>query len=635
MSKYGSLEDFGRAFQQQGKTDFPKQFANGDFKDAYNSIKEYPIKEQQRFTFKKDVAIVYYEMFKYEFSNQRFVKAEKRLEHAYNLDPHNELFTKRRKLFNNRKMQSEMLIEKAENNLLEPPKRNEPNFKYIQKSYSMGVYKWKRDPERSNHKWSNFITDFKGGDKKLSFLLGQLLGDFTLKRTDLIKYCDIIVPVASDPNRSYQRGFEITQVLAEGVAQIVAMPIIDTYLERNPSDHAKNLRKLELINSYFSKPEKAKQIKNKTVLLIDDICTSGRTLDTCAQHLINGGAKAVYSVVLSRAESTQKRVDHGTVISSSGNRNTQKLADWFRVMRADKLGPVKIKNLVNKYGNPSNVLSKSVKELQTNKGIGEKVAKAIKAQNKNKKDYHPEAIEQYELAERISSQIWDITDNSYPSILYKSKMPATILNVRGNSEYLTNIEKSIAIIGSRDITEDSRNFIKEIMPHLVKDGWTIISGMALGVDATAHNACLDNNGYTVGVLGTGVDVVYPKNNSQLFNRMINNGVLISEFNIGSPVSEMRLRKRNKVIAGLSNVVFVVQTKPKGGAMNAVRSSKENTRPVITWSSDKIINKEEYLGNKEIIENELGYGVTSYDIVTQIKNVCEEFKKSVEEQLSLL
>lgn len=636
MSKtFKNFEDLAKAMKKQERLNFQEHFEQGKYNDAFDSISSYPLRKQQKFPYKKDIGIVYYEMFKEKFSNQSFKDAGKLLEHAHNLDPHNELYLKRRKLFDERRLKSEFLIEEAEKNLLEQPKINEPRFKFIKQSYSMGVYKWKGDSDRASHEWSNFITDFKGGDKRLSMLLGQLLGDFVLKRTNLVKSCDIIVPVASDPKRSYERGFEITQVLAEGVSQVIAMPVVGNYLMRSESDHAKNLRKLELVNSYFSKPEKSKQIEGKSILLIDDICTSGRTLNTCAEILVHGGAKSVYSVVLARAESTMKRIDHGAVIYSAGDSRTRRLAAWFRLMQSEKLGPVKIQKLIEKYGTPESVLSQSEKELKTNKGIGEKVAKGIISQSKSKKDYHPEAIEQYEFAERIKCKIWDISEKDYPQILFKSKMPSTILNIRGNDKYLSNIKKSIAIIGSRDITNDSKEFIRTIMPDLVKDGWTIISGLAIGVDATAHSSCLDNKGYTVGVLGNGVDIIYPKENKQLFNRMIKDGVLVSEFNFGSSVSEMRLKKRNKVITGLSNIVFVVQTMPKGGAMNAVRAAKENTRPVITWNDEKIINHKKYSGNKEIIESDLGYGITSYNIIKQINDVCDDFRESVEAQLSLL
>lgn len=628
MKRFDSFEDLFKDVENDKISDFHDYFSNSNYQKAYVQVSDISLKEQQQLLYKKDIAKVYYEMFKIKFSNQDFNAASEMIDRACNLDSHYELYLRRRKIFTNRKQERRINIEEAENKLLEQPRIREPNFHYIKQSFSMGVYKWKGDPDRSGHKWSNFISDFKEGDKLLSDILGELLGDYIVKRTNIIGKCDIIVPVASDPVRSYKRGFEITQKLAEGVSNIVAMPICGTYLIKNSNDHARNITKLDLVNSFFSAPEKAKQIKNKSILLIDDICTSGRTLDACAKNLLQGGAKAVYSVVLARAESTNKRIRTGSAISSSGDKKIQKLADWYRLMGSDKLGPVKIKYLIDKYLEPKDVLALSVEELKTVRGIGEKIARGIKEQCEADIDYYSQASKQYVLSEGLNSHIWNITDDIYPKVLLDSKMPITVLHVRGNSNLLTEITKSVAIVGSRDMTAQSKEFIKKTVPQFVEAGWTIISGMAAGVDGEAHLACLEVNGSTVGVLGNGLDIIYPKENSELFNRMIKNGTLISEFNLGARVSEMRLKKRNKVIAGLSHVVLVVQTMPHGGAMNAVRAAIENKRPVITWNGDNVITQEKYSGNREIIDNKTGYEVNSYNIIKQIRTICEDHGKSV-------
>lgn len=628
MKRFNSFEDLYIDIESQQDTDFHEYFRQENYAEAYKSIDGNSLEEQQQLTYKWDISIVYYEMFKAKFSNQDIKSAREMLERAFNLEPHYNLYLKRRKLFNDRKQDRQIIIEEAENTLLEQPRIKEPKFKYIKQSYSMGVYKWKGDPNRSDHKWSNFVSDFKAGNKIFSLVLGELLGDFVLKRTNLIKKCDIIVPVASDPIRSYERGFEITQKLAEGVSKVVAMPVIGTYLAKSANDHARNLTKHELVNSYFSVHEKAKQIKHKKILLIDDICTSGRTLDVCAKNLIKGGARTVYSVVLTRAESTNRRIKTGSAISAAGDKKIQKLADWYKLMGSEKLGPVKIKNLIEKYSEPDTVLAQSEKELKTIKGIGEKVAQGIKIQSATDINYYTHAAKQYELSERIKSQIWDITSDRYPKVLIESKMPVTVLHMRGNSHLLTNITKSVAIVGSRDMTNNSFEFIKKIIPQFAEDGWTVISGMAAGVDAAAHSASLDCKGCTIGVLGNGLDIIYPKENSELFNRMIKDGALVSEFSLGARVSEMRLKKRNKVIAGLSQIVLVVQTMTNGGAMNAVRAAKENRRPVITWNGDITFENKKYSGNREIIENKTGYGINSYNIIKQVRKICEDHEKSV-------
>jgi len=631
--RFTSFEDLAEALEKQRIDDFHIHYSHNDWTDAYNSIKEYPLLEQQKLKFKKDVARVYYEMFKIKLSNQDYGKASELINHAHELDAHNDLYISRRDLFNNRKVNREITIDDAERELLQLPKCIDPNFNYIEKNYSMGTYKWKGDPERRKHKWSNFIAEFKNGDKQLSLLLGNLLGDFILKRTDLVKKCDIIVPVASDFARSYKRGFEITQVLAHGVSQVLAMPVVGAYLERETTGHARNISKYELVNSYFSKPNKAKQIKGKTILMIDDICTTGRTLDICAEILIKGGADIVYSAVLGRAESSQKRKE--AIISVNNGDRVSRLAAWYRLSRAEKLGPVKIQSLIKRYDSPEKILSLSEDELKTNNGIGEKVAQGIINQVKSDTDYYSTAAEQYEVADSVGSIIIDIRNSIYPKILYKSKMPSPVIHIRGNMSNLDSIDKSIAVVGSRNISKASKEFIQKIIPELVNDGWTIVSGMALGVDAEAHLACLQSGGHTIGVLGCGVDVVYPKENTALFSRMVTDGILLSEYNLKSRVSEIKLKRRNKIIAGLSNVVFVVQTTPNGGAINAVHAAGENTRLVITWNPDEHIKDERYSGNREIIQKGIGFGVTAYNITKQITEICQKFNKSVKDQLSLL
>jgi DNA processing protein len=634
-NKFSNFDDLKKALDNQEKQDFQEYFDKGEYSNAFEAIDTSSMHEQQHSPNKNDIALVYYEMFKEEFSRFNYDKASAHIDHAIELEPHNELYVERRNLYKKRSISRLIHIEDAEKKLLEQPIIAEPSLSSIVESCSMGVYKWLHDPDRAYHKWSELISDFKNGDHDLSLRFGQLLGDYVVKRTNLLKKCDIIVPVASDPKRSAKRGFEITQVLAQETSKILAMQVSGSYLERNASDHAKNLRKEELVNSYFSKPGKSKQIRDKSVLLIDDICTTGRTLNVCAKILLDGGARAVYSVVLARAESTGKRASAGSVVLNVYDDKINKLSTWYRLMRADKLGPIKIKTLNDKYGSPESILSQSEANLATNKGIGQKLAQSVTAQANTEDDYDKEAHDQYERSERINSLLWDINNSEYPDVLLNSKMPSTILHIRGNNSLVSTIQKSIAIIGSRDITQDSLEFINKIMPDLVNDGWTIISGMALGVDAAGHASCLDNNGSTIGVLANGVDIVYPKQNSLLYSRMIKNGALVSEFNLGSKVSEMRLRKRNKVIAGLSNIVFVVQTMPKGGAMNAVRAAKENARPVITWSDDKIINQEIYSGNRDIIEQKIGYGVTSNNITRQIREIYQNHQSTNKDQMSML
>ncbi len=598
--RFKDFSELAKAMPGQDLEAFLNHAENEDWDSAYESIKCYSLNEQQRFAFKAKIAIAYYHKFKETFSNRDFKAAQTLIDRAFEVDSHNELIKQRRSLYHSRKSYLPYTIDDAEKGLLQHPTRKEPRFNSITRSYSMGVYKWTRDSERCKHDWSKRIADFKGGDRSLSIALGNLVGEFILERTDLIKSCDIIVPVASDPVRSFKREFEITQELARGVQEVISMPIVGSYLLREESDHAKNLSKHDLFRAYFSDERKSRRIEGKTILLIDDICTTGRTLERSAQILRSGGAERVYSVVLARAESTQRRAKRSKVIGSEGQ--VKQLAHWFCLSAAEKLGPVKSRDLINVYGNPEKILEQTQTALMENKGIGEKIARAIVHQSPIISEYYEIAETQILRSEEIGSHIVTLTDPQYPSILYNSKMPVPLFHVRGRLGILTRLDKTIAIVGSRKIHAKATEFIKSMVPALVADGWAIISGMAVGVDHAAHESCLDTGGSTIGVLGNGVDIVYPPENQILYSRMVKDGTLVTEYNLGSKVSEIRLKRRNRIIVGLSKAVFVVQSTADGGAMNAVRAAHESQIPVLTWSPSDLIDEEAYSGNRNLINS---------------------------------
>ena len=266
------------------------------------------------------------------------------------------------------------------------------------------------------------------------------------------------------------------------------------------------------------------------------------------------------------------------------------------------------------------VLEQSQQTLMRNKGIGEKIAKSISHQYGKLSHFYYPAESQLLRSEEVGSYIIDIIDPKYPNTLLNSKMPVPVLHIRGNIDLLGKLEKTIAIVGSRKISRNTTTFIRSIVPELVKDGWAVISGMAFGVDGEAHSACLNAGGITVGVLGSGVDVVYPTENESLYTRMLRDAILVSEYGLGSRVSEIKLKRRNRIIAGLSMVVLVVQTLPDGGSMNAVRAAYENRIPVLAYNPTELINDKNYSGNKYLIDSGKGFPVTDYRLVSQLKTI---------------
>lgn len=166
----------------------------------------------------------------------------------------------------------------------------------------------------------------------------------------------------------------------------------------------------------------------------------------------------------------------------------------------------------------------------------------------------------------------------YSKLLSEIYDPPIILYCRGNTELLNSI--SIAVVGSRKYTGYSKSVLEKIIPQLVNAEVTIISGLALGVDGMAHFMTLENSGKTIGVLGCGVDEIYPTANRQLGDRILeNSGLIISEFPPGMPPLKQNFPLRNRIIAGLSAGTLIVEARHDSGSLITAGLANEYGREV--------------------------------------------------------
>lgn len=139
---------------------------------------------------------------------------------------------------------------------------------------------------------------------------------------------------------------------------------------------------------------------------------------------------------------------------------------------------------------------------------------------------------------------------------------------------------SIAIVGARDASDYGRRISKKLSSDLSKRGVTIISGLAKGIDSCAHEGAYDKIGKTIAVLGCGIDIIYPKENEELYKNIIRSGgLIISEFPLGTKPEKDNFPKRNRLISGLSNGVVVVEAKAKSGALITVDCALEQGKNV--------------------------------------------------------
>ncbi|WP_366637239.1 DNA-processing protein DprA [Aquisalimonas sp.] len=169
------------------------------------------------------------------------------------------------------------------------------------------------------------------------------------------------------------------------------------------------------------------------------------------------------------------------------------------------------------------------------------------------------------------------TDTRYPALLREMDSPPLCLYVNGDPDVL-NVPQ-LAIVGSRNATAGGRSTAREFAEHLASRGLTITSGLAVGVDAAAHQGALDGGGFTVAVTATGPDRVYPPRHRSLAHAIAADGAVVTEFPCGTPPRAGHFPRRNRIISGLAAGTLVVEASPRSGSLITARLALEQGREV--------------------------------------------------------
>ncbi len=157
-----------------------------------------------------------------------------------------------------------------------------------------------------------------------------------------------------------------------------------------------------------------------------------------------------------------------------------------------------------------------------------------------------------------------IEDEDYPEVLRHVPTPPIVLFYKGNLQLLKR--ETLAIVGARDATNYGYHVLQELMPDLTKRGFVIVSGLAKGIDSFAHQFAISNQGKTIGVVGTGLDICYPKTSGNLQIEMSQHQLVLSEYPNGTRPAKFHFPMRNRIIAGLSTGVLVVEAKKRSGSL---------------------------------------------------------------------
>ncbi len=236
------------------------------------------------------------------------------------------------------------------------------------------------------------------------------------------------------------------------------------------------------------------------------------------------------------------------------------------------LGPARMRALMTELGSARSVLRASADRLMQVRGIGPAVAGEISA-------LRPERVvpQQIDRARRTGARWRTPGETGYPGLLQEIYDPPWLVWSRGRHDI--DLEYTIAVVGTRRPTPAGRRFAYDMAYSLSRRGWTVVSGLAYGIDAAAHRGALDAGAPTVAVLGCGVDVVYPAPNRRLFSRILREGLLLSEFPMGASPDATNFPRRNRLISGMSRGVVLVETFESGGGLITARFALEQNREV--------------------------------------------------------
>jgi DNA processing protein len=236
------------------------------------------------------------------------------------------------------------------------------------------------------------------------------------------------------------------------------------------------------------------------------------------------------------------------------------ILDWMALGLAPGLGVSGYWRLVNSFGSPGKVLAASTKDLLATEGIraGQIAGLADTAV------LYEKAEQELIRLTTFGGKAVSYDQTSYPELLGQTEDPPPVLYISGREDLLNR--RCLAMVGSRAATEYGRRVAFVLAEQLAAAKISVVSGLAMGIDARAHEGALAAGGDTAAVLGCGLDISYPNQNRYLFEKIREEGVLVSEYPLGTRPEGFRFPARNRIIAGMSQGVLVVEAAQKSGSL---------------------------------------------------------------------
>ena len=292
------------------------------------------------------------------------------------------------------------------------------------------------------------------------------------------------------------------------------------------------------------------------------------------------------------------------------------------------VGATHVRRFLEDFGSPYDAWQavKKVENLKPYTHISNTDKRAIASSAKDEKlDYIIHKIDEYKM------DVTTFLDKDFPSILNHIYNPPAILFMRGNRALLDKRLNRIALVGARRCSLYGRNVARMLGKELGKYSTIIVSGGARGIDSYGHEGLLASQGYGIVVMGCGLDIVYPRENTKLFDRILqNNGLLVSEYPPGTPPSAKHFPARNRIISGLSRGVIVVEAKASSGSLITADMAVSEGRDVFVVPCNLLDHTAD--GNKFLMRNG-AFVLTGYEDIVKEYHLTLRDMFSAKEKLS--
>ncbi|HUI41304.1 MAG TPA: DNA-processing protein DprA [Terriglobia bacterium] len=288
---------------------------------------------------------------------------------------------------------------------------------------------------------------------------------------------------------------------------------------------------------------------------------------------------------------------------------------WLALGRVEGLGTRSVHKLVEHFGSPEAVYGASLSALE-GCGLAGPVARRLRAE-----EGLAEAEREMAAAEKLGCVLVTFNSVEYPPLLKQIADPPLVLYVRGDAALLAR--HAVAVVGTRRPTAYGSAVAHRLAGDLAQRQLVIVSGMARGVDSASHRGALEVNGKTVAVLGCGADVLYPRENKRLADRILESGALISEFPLGTSPQPENFPIRNRIISGLALGVVIVEAAEYSGSLITARLASEQDREVYAVPGN--ITSAQSFGPNLLIKQ-------GAKLVDNWMDVVEEFPAAVRTQL---